>query len=152
MTLNKNWSKEDGETRTREYRDWRTVLGIAGVCDVDQIEYRYDEGGNLVPVAIIELCVADMESPEHPGGVREGRDPSPKFFEGVEAKVAAERSQGALLRLLASKLDVPLYLVVYIAGRLESGVWVNRCGNSEWKKVKLEDFKAGLGKMKVRKQ
>lgn len=149
MTLNKNWSKEDGEQRTRDYRDWRTTLGIAGVCDVDQIEYRYDGQGRLVPVAVIELCVADMESQEHPGGVREGRPPSPRFFEGVEAKVAPQRSQGQALRLLSAKLGVPLYLVVYISGRLRDGVWMHRCDSpsGKWKQVSLEAFKAGLGRL-----
>ena len=144
MTFNENWSKEDGESRTREYRDWRTVQGLPAVCDADQIEYRMVDG-EAVPVAIIELSVADMQSEDHPGGVREGADLSPRFLEAVEAKVAANRGQGMILRLMADTLDCPLLLVVYIKGRLEHGVWVHRVGRGGWKKMTLETYRNGLG-------
>ena len=60
--LNDNWEKEGGESRTEFYRSWRTKVGIASVSDVDQVEYVM-RGGDAVPVAIIELSVADYGPP-----------------------------------------------------------------------------------------
>ena len=151
MTFNENWGKEDGESRTREYRDWRTVQGLPAVCDADQIEYRMVDG-EAVPVAVIELSVADMQSEDHPGGVREGADLSPRFLEAVEAKVAPTRGQGMILRLLAEKLGCPLFVVVYIRGRIERGVWVHRAGRDGWRKLTLEKYRDGLGRMTPRRE
>lgn len=144
MTLNANWSRVSGADRTEEYRSWRTTLGVAGVCDVDQIEYRFVDGV-LKVVGVVELCVADRISDENPRGVRYGCDPSPGFFAAVEAKVSPARAQGVCLRELARALSVPLLLVVYVAGEIQSGVWVLRVdGSNGWVKMSLLEFQRRL--------
>lgn len=143
MTLTSNWKRASGEERTEEYRTWRTECGLAGVCDVDQIEYRF-ENGHPYPAAVVELCVADPESEEIPGGVKSGLSPSPAFLDAVLAKVHEKRPQGAILRLLAQKLAVPLLVVVFIRTRLDEGVWVYRIGGHGWKHWTLGEYRSGL--------
>ena len=123
MTLNGNWSRASGESRTEEYRTWRTQLRVGAVTDVDQIEYRGRDGE---PLLIVELCVADRQSEACPAGVPSGQAPSPGFFREVERKVAADRAQGRCLSRLMARLEVPVLLVVYIKGELDAGVWVRR--------------------------
>jgi hypothetical protein len=141
MTLNANWDKVGGEARTEEYRTWRTNLGFGAVGDLDQVEYDAATGR---PRAFLELCVADMKDEAHPAGVREGGDPSPRFFAAVEAKVAVTRPQGTMIRYIAGQLKVPVYLVVYIFGHLDR-LWLKEVGTiKEWRCFTTEQFREGL--------
>jgi len=143
MTLNENWKNEGGEARTEDYRTWRTNMGTAGVCDTDQIEYRF-VGDKLVPMAVIELCVADY------GPKAEDPDEWERFKAKLEAKVSRDRCQGKLLRLLAKSLNTPLLLVCYVKGKLDDGVWVKQVGASKgWTQMSLADYKASLEGLKV---
>lgn len=148
MTLNENWSRIGGDQRTEVYRTWRTTARLAGVSDVDQVEYRFVDG-QLTVVALIELCVADMMSEQCPGGVRPGQDPSPLYFSAVESKVNPDRPQGTLLRLLAQVLNVPILLVVYIDGNLENrGVWVKVVdGSKGFEHYTITEYRKRLGKL-----
>ena len=121
MTFNGNWQRQSGEERTEEYRTWRTTLGVGAVCDIDQIEYNYQTGK---PIMIIEICVADLQDEDHPGGVREDSQPSPRFFDAIEAgKLSPDRPQGRLLRYMAQTFNVPLLRLVYVKGRFDR-VWL----------------------------
>ena len=111
MTFHKNWSKgEGGEARTEFYRTWRTNIGVGAVCDVDQIEYRYING-EIIPVAVIEIGVADYGPP--PGLLDESH---PNSF---PARLNPRRGQGALLRLVAEKLNVCFYGVLLLKDQTE---------------------------------
>lgn len=145
MTLNQNWEREPGESRTEEYRRWRTRLGFGAVSDVDQIEYLSDDGR---PVMAIELCVADRRSPDYEAGVKPGHPPSDGFFAAVEGKVGPGRPQGRLARYLTRALGIPLLLVVYIRGELERGVWVKRVdGEKPWEHLALDEYCRRLKQM-----
>jgi len=155
MTLFPGRALQDDGDRSQDFRAWRFNLGHGAVCDVDQIEYRV-VNGVVRPVAVIELCGADMQSDEHPGGVRPGQDPSPAFFAACLDKVSPERLQGKLLRLLASRLEVPLILVMYIVGHLERGLWVSIDGKffhdkdgkpHRWRPMTLEQYEGFLKKL-----
>lgn len=141
MTLNGNWSRESGESRTEEYRDWRTRIGCGAAGDADQFEYDAETGR---PLLLIELCVADRRSEAIPKGVRPGCDPSPLFFDKVEEKINAERPQGRLLRHIAEKLGIPILQVVYIKGELTRRVWVKRADKVEWKRMTLAEYEQAL--------
>ena len=144
MTLNSNWDKVGGEARTEEYRTWRTKLEVGAVGDIDQVEYDAETGR---PRAFIELCVADMEGEEHPGGVKNGGEPSDNFFAAVEAKVADMRPQGRMTRYIAGELKIPIYLVVYIYGHLDR-LWVKQLGTDKgWRRFTTEQFEKGLYKL-----
>lgn len=149
MTLNENWKLEGGESRTEEYRTWRTELGLAGVCDLDQVEYRYSSG-RFEMVAIIEIAKADPVSEKHPGGVRPGKDPAPAFFEAVLEKVGRDRPQGQALRYISNLCRVPMLVVVYIDGLLrDRGVWVYRIGGPHgWTHMSVGEYRERLSKLK----
>lgn len=146
MTLTANWSKAGGETRTEEYRTWRTTRGFGAVSDIDQIEYLWQDGR---PILAIELCVADRQSPDHPSGIPEGfNNPSPGFFEQVERKVCEERPQGKFVRRLVSEFQIPFILVVYISGELDRGLWVKRVDtDSAWRPMSLAEYESRLRSM-----
>lgn len=149
MTLNQNWSREGGESRTEEYRTWRTKLGFGAVCDVDSVEYRGRDGH---PLLTIELCVADRRSDACPAGVAPGLTPSPAFFDQVVEKVSGERAQGRFRSYLTQALGVPFLLVVYIKGELEAGLWVRRMDSpsSSWEALTLEEYARRLRQMHAR--
>lgn len=146
MTLTQNWSRQSGDDRTEEYRSWRTTVGIAGVCDVDQVEYRF-MGGELRPVAVVEVCVADGRSNEIPRGVPDGCPPSQNFLLAVEAKVSTDRPQGKTLRLISERLGVPLLLVVFVRGRIRDGFWVHRVGRSGWRHMSQDEYLSRLRRL-----
>jgi hypothetical protein len=137
--LNAHWSRESGESRTEEYRRWRTVAGFGAVSDVDQVEYQARDGR---PLLAIELCVADRRSAACPAGVPPGQAPSPAFLDAVVGKVSTERPQGRFARQLAHSLGVPVLLVVYIKGELAAGVWVKRLDAppAAWQPLTLAEF------------
>lgn len=106
MTFHKNWEKAGGAARTEFYRTWRTKQGLCCVGDTDQIEYRY-KGGELTIVAVLEMGVADW-------------GPEDGMLVSFLARVSPERPQGALLRLVAEKLGVPLYGVLLLKDQVEA--------------------------------
>lgn len=145
MTFNANWSRASGESRTEDYRTWRTGLGFGAVGDVDQLEYC---GADGKPILAIELCVADRRSPVCPAGVADGQPPSPRFLERVLEKVSRERAQGRMARHVTQTLDIPLLVVVYIGGDLERGVWVKRIDvEKPWEALTLAEYERRLQKM-----
>lgn len=132
MTLNENWERAGGEERTEFYRTWRTGLGFGSVGDADQIEYAF-RGGRVVPVAVIELSVADPEWC-HP-------DPSSLFLEKVLEKVGQARAQGRMLRHVSEAIEAPLYIVVVILDDLDAGYWVyNVTAERGWRKMAPGEF------------
>ncbi len=142
MTFNQNWSAESGESRTEEYRTWRTRAGFGAVGDVDQIEYLGVDG---TPVLAIELCVADRRSDAHPRGIPPGEAPSRSFLDQVVNKVGVERAQGRLVRKMLQALEVPFLLVVFIKNELEAGVWVKRIDEDRpWRALTLAEYEKRL--------
>ena len=111
MSFHENWEKsEGGEARTEFYREWRTKLGLGAVGDVDQIEYRY-VNGDLTPVAVIELGVADYGPPP---GLLDANHPN-----SFPARLRNGRGQGTLLRMVAEKLGVCFYGVLVLKDQTE---------------------------------
>lgn len=147
MKLSPNWNREGGGDRTEEYRRWRNECGFGAVSDVDQLEYQFATGR---PSVVVELCVADRASADIPAGVPEhATAPSRAFFEGCERKVSPERGQGRVLRHLARTFEVPILLVCYIRGELESGgVWVKEVDSDRyWEHYTLEHWKLTLRRL-----
>lgn len=117
MSFHKNWeASEGGESRTEFYRTWRTKLGLGAVGDIDQIEYRFSRTGELVPVAVIEIGVADYGPP--PGLL------DPANSNSFPSRLGKNRPQGRLLRLVAERLDVCFYGVLLLKDQVEEfHVW-----------------------------
>ena len=133
--LNDNWEKEGGESRTEFYRSWRTKVGIASVSDVDQVEYVM-RGGDAVPVAIIELSVADY-------------GPPPGFFDAIlHEKLSEARGQGKVLRLLAERLKVDLYGLILLKDNT-SDFWLYNITKARgWKRMTEREFVQWLGRIR----
>jgi hypothetical protein len=95
------------EDRLVEYQNWHRTLGVYLVAaDVDQVEWRDGE-----PVAILELTRADDPEPLGPG-----------YFREIMRRKEVDRETRRTL-ILAQKLDVQAFLVVFRKDLSEFWVW-----------------------------
>lgn len=134
MTFKDNWEDAGGEARTEFYRTWRTKLGMGCVSDIDQVEYAWTNG-KVVPVAVIELGVADF-------------GPFPKFLDQVLGKVAQTRGQGAINHMVANGLGVEFWVVVLRKGDTDN-FWVyNLSSPSGWHKWTKLQYVAWLSRLR----
>lgn len=94
-----------------QYREWRRQL-VEGCMhlDVDQIEWRFFNR-ELVPVAVIEIT-RYSESVEDTVAHNGSTQPKPGYFTAILQRFERD-IQGRATRLLAEKLDVNAYIVLY---------------------------------------
>ena len=134
MTFKTNWEAAGGEERTEFYRTWRTKLGMGCVSDIDQVEYTWTNG-KVVPVAVIELGVADF-------------GPFPQFLDQVLEKVAQTRGQGAINHMVANGLGVEFWVVVLKRGYTDN-FWVYNLSNPKgWHKWTKLQYVAWLSRLR----
>lgn len=103
-----------------KFRDWhRTLSSDYMVMDIDQIEYRRNANGLLVPVAIVELTSAY-------------KTPIPETCKtGVIDRIFNRSAQGEFLAVLANQLRVPAMIFLFAENLSE--IWYYDIVNgSEW--------------------
>lgn len=124
----KGYQREDKEDRAQAYRDWRHTFGNhLYVSDLDQVEYRIING-EIVPVALIELTRVD--------------DPVrlPKVLQDrVLQRFDVQYASGKFLRTMAGLLDLPAYLVLFVADLSEFHVYSYQA--SMWKVMGSDEYK-----------
>jgi len=102
--------RADQDDRCMAYREMRRGLAkeTPFTSDADQIEWVMD-GGNLIPVAVLELT----QRLQYEGGHDYGAEPPPSYFERIIHRYEIEGIQARMARELASLLGCRAYLVVF---------------------------------------
>jgi hypothetical protein len=87
-----------------EYRAWRHGRGGPAllVCDIDQLEYRYDGEGWPEPVAVLEVTRYDGAG-EPPRG----------YFEAILDRYVRRDGQAKAIKVFASMLGCKAFIVLY---------------------------------------
>lgn len=98
----KAYQRKDSEDRARPYRDWHRNLGAQYACsDVDSIEWRW-RNGEPVPVAVIEITMADNDV-----------NVCQKYLDAIIDRYENRDKQAALTRKVAIALGVNAYILLY---------------------------------------
>lgn len=112
--------------KSASYREWhRTLPAHCLVMDIDQFEYRRDPSGQLHPVAIIETTAYDGPACKN-------------LLEAVYRRIFEESCQGAFLKTLADRLDIPAYIFLHTEDLDEIWAFNIREPNGEWKSTSKE--------------
>jgi len=90
------------EDRTAPYRKMRRTFKQAGATDFDQVEWRYDGFGELIPVALLELTRVD-------GNVYV----PPTYFEAILKRFIERDWQGQLACKGAELLGTTAWIVAF---------------------------------------
>jgi hypothetical protein len=90
------------EDRTAVYRRFRRTIRQAGATDFDQVEWRYNDHKNLVPVALLELTRVDGNMPVPAG-----------YLNAILARYMERDWQGALAVAGAGYLGVRAWIVAF---------------------------------------
>lgn len=91
--------------RIYHYRKFRDTIGAPPYpCDIDFVEYVFDENGNVVPVAILEITTLNFEFPHD-----QARD---LFLKKVWTRWSESDAQKKFILKMAKLLNVTPYLVV----------------------------------------
>jgi len=94
---------DSNEDRCAAYRRWHRLLGREfPVLDVDQVEWRKRECGELYPVATIELTRVDGDRPVPPG-----------YLSAILGRFDERDFQGRHSRVVAEALDVKCWIVAF---------------------------------------
>lgn len=93
----------DGSDRTQGYRDWhrRALSRGCMMIDMDAVELRRRDGVP-VPVAVTELTRIDGDVPV-----------GANYLRAIQTRYFDRDAQGALICLLADRLRVPAYVVLF---------------------------------------
>jgi hypothetical protein len=94
----KDYQRSDNEDRSLVYRKWlRTVDADGFFCDIDFIKFKKG-----APRAITELTRCDSE-----------QVPNESYFKEITNRWYIRDRQAELIEIIAKKLQVPAYLIVY---------------------------------------
>lgn len=120
----------DLEDRALDYRLWRWSLGCGAVADIDHIEFRDGE-----PVALLELTRWD---PLYGFYV----SPPPSYFDAITQRFG-EQAQGEIARVIAAKLGVSAWIVLFRADLLDFWLydWSHPAG---WSHVDRDGYERWL--------
>lgn len=101
--------------RLEAYRKWRYGLGDKlFATDVDQVEWRIDEQGDCVPVAILELTRITTSDDEKAYLAMHGNYPrlGDAYFEAIHARKERDHELERQIRL-ATLMRLPTFIVAY---------------------------------------
>lgn len=90
------------EDRCAAYRRFRAMMNYGAVTDFDQIEWRSDGQGYLVPVALFELTRVDGNVPV-----------SQNYLDKILDRILKRDQQGELAKRAASGLDMKAWIVAF---------------------------------------
>ena len=102
-----DYSNGRQEDRMFPYSLWhRHELGSKEcVQDLDQVEYRFDKEGNIIPVTILEVTRMDVGW--------ENRDPNETYLKNIEHRFFNRDAQARAIQHLARMLRVKAWIVLF---------------------------------------
>ncbi len=98
----KAYQRDDSEHRAKPYLEWRRhISGGLYLNDIDSIEWRV-RGGELIPVAVIEVTRVDI-----------GKSVGEGYLAAITDRFMLRDKQGYMTKYIADKLGVKAYINLF---------------------------------------
>lgn len=122
----KAYQREDREDRSLVYRDWLRTIPVDGFfMDLDMIKFKNIDGVPT-PVAVTELTRCDRE------------EITEAYLDAIEDRWFHRDNQASVILSVASKLEVPAYLVCFQKDL--KWMWVFSFRIRGWKKFSPKEW------------